>query len=338
MACRKHTPGNPCCVAPDCVTQCSSYIPETTWTISVLGQSLSLVQHPTYKCYYQAEICWLDTITEDYTFNLGEGWEDDPTAPYTPTNPCVPGICDGLTYDVAQTQIHYRSKAKRFNQTRKSLFVSISPTSPTSNLLQVTVLYDIRKRYLWGWSETARVRYRISTGTCPTAPTLGSWVSSSAPTMPSVEVPSFFFDCPSLTMTNPESCPYSLGSEVSPTTWGTFSIGTIREIRTDYGCYIRSFDGTVPNDIGIRKSVYPGLLFGGWCDTTRTVNLCDFDQARNRTYLSATFACDSIPATIACDSGLSTIADSTVVSSGCGDGGDISTTYPGIPGSVTVTL
>jgi hypothetical protein len=336
MSCRKHSPGNPCCVPPDCVSQCNAYIPATTWGVSVLGQSLTLNQHPTYKCYYQAELCWLDSVTEEASWDLSYGWEDGGWD-FTPANPC-PSDCFGVTYDVLNIQTHYRASVKRFSQTRYYLFVSIGPTSPTSTLLQATVIYSFDKRYFHGASHTARTRYRISTGTCPAAPTAGSWISSSAPTMLSVEKPSFFDDCVGLLNNDFGTCPYELGSVVSPTTWGSFSVGTIRTYAS--GCSVSSGEAFVPDDIAVRKSTGIAPTTDSWtpCDAVLdpTVFACDASVARTRTYQSATFECSAIPASISCVSGLSTIPSSSVMAS-CGPQTYTNTT-PALSANVTLTL
>jgi hypothetical protein len=338
MSCRKHSPGNPCCVPPDCTSLCEDYLPSGTWDVQAQGQTVTLAQHPTYKCYYQAEVCWLSTMDEIYGWSLSSGWEnggmDSPSIP----NPCVPTVCNGLTYDILQTQIHYRTAAKLYRQTRHTLFVSIGPATPASTLLKATIIYGYRQRYIFGWSETAHVRYRISTGVCPAAATPGSWVSSSAPSMPSVQVPSFFYDCPSFVLNNSfASCPFDLGSPVSPTTWGTTPIGPIRTIRTDSGCYTQNLYVDVPNDIAIRKSDSQlNLYLGGYCSDRENFQ-CDSELKRERTYVSSEFDCSDIPASIVCSSGLSTIPNFDVTAEGCG-GGDVTYTIPGIAGSLTLTL
>lgn len=331
-----------CCSPPNCVSQCEEYIPTPEWTVQVFGRTVTLAQHPTYKCYYQSEGCWLSSMSEVYGWSLSSGWEDGGMDSPSISNPCVPGICDGLTYDILQYQVHYRSAAKLFEQTRYSLFVSIGPVSPTGTLLKATVIYGYRRRYIFGWSETARTRYRISTGVCPADATPGTWVSNSAPSMPSVAVPSFFYDCPSFVLNNSfASCPFDLGSPVSPTTWGTTSVANLRTIRTDSGCYIQNIEGFVPEDIAIQKSessIAAGQLYlGGYC-TDRAGFQCDSELKRERTYTSAEFECSDIPSSIVCDSGLSSIPNGAILADGCGGAGEVSFSVPGIPGTTTLTL
>ena len=329
-----------CCRESDCSSLCEAYIPATSWPIQVFGQLIYLTQHPTNKCSYQAEACWLSDFVEEASWSLSYGWEDgDPGWDTLPgSGGCTSG-CDGLVYDFPQVQTHYRASVKRFSQVRYSVFVVVSPVTTSGTLLKVTVVYEYRKRYFHGASQTARSRYRLSEGTCPAGPVAGTWVSSSAPSMPSVDKPSFFDDCFGGLNNSFATCPFELGSVVSPTTWGTFNV-SYRRLSTSGTCAIVSTNLAVPDDIAVRKSTGLPPSPSSWvpCDDILfpAHQACDSNVFRTRTYVSDEFECSAIPPDIVCESGLSTIADASS-SVTCGPQTFTNVT-PGLLDNITVDL
>jgi len=340
MSCRKHSPGNPCCVPPNCVSKCDAYIPASTWDIEFLGRTVTLTQHPTYKCYYSAEDCVIESVVEEESWTLTGDWEGGTITPCSgEAFPCL-----GVERDVVDRQVKYRAAVKRFSQVRRYASIQIYPSSATSNLLKVYIRYELSKTYFHGASWSAQNRYRVSVVNCPSV-SVGSWVEDSVPTMLSVEKPSFFTFgnafCSYSPFSNFTTCPIELGSVVTPTTWGVTSIGSYRFVGSD--CSVASLNVNVSDPISVRKSTglplrQPG---GGWtpCSTIEggaNNETCDRQTAYYRDYESATFACESIPATISCPSGFSTIPSFSGIET-CGSR-DMPFSLPSVPGTLTVTL
>jgi len=342
--------GNCCCIPPNCETFCNAFLPATVWPITALGKSFDLVRHPTYRCYYVAEHCWLGTVTEEASWEHGyDTWDDSVSVPNSCRFDCYDGYGNGLTYDVVQSQTKYKAAVKRFSQERYSIYVSIGPISPTSKFLQMYLEYRVSKTYWHGASQTAHTRYRVSEITCPSTVTTGSWISGAAPTMLSVDSPSFLDGC-FVPIYNDfvGGCLLDLGAVVGPTTWGSTSIGTYRVLRENANqepCVVLTRERFIPNDIAVRKSVYspiaPSLLWtpcndAGVSNDAGRLFTCDTRESAFRHYTSASFACDALPASVVCDSGFGTIAPTSIARS-CG-ANSYTDTFPEIPGTITVTL
>jgi hypothetical protein len=335
MSCRKHSPGNPCCVPPDCVSKCDAYIPADTWDIEFLGRTVTLYQHPTYKCYYSADDCVLESVVEEDTWTIEGDWEPGTITPCTGES--FP--CPGVERDIVDKQVKYRVSVTRFSQVRRYASIQIYPASPTSNLLKVYIRYDLSKTYFHGASWSVQNRYRVSVVNCPSV-SVGSWVEDSIPTMLSVEKPSYFDVglCGYGALSNFTTCPIELGDVVTPTTWGVRSIGSYRSVGSD--CSVSSLNENLGESISVRKSTGLPLnaLATSWtpCSSILGTGTCDRQVRYLRNYESATFACESIPSTISCPSGFSTIPSFSTIEP-C-DSRDLSFSFPAVPGSLTVTL
>ena len=344
MSCRKHSPGKPCCVPPDCVSKCNAYIPATTWPVTFLGRTVTLYQHPTYKCFYSADDCVLESVVEEDSWTITGDWEGGQYDGIP--DPCR---CAGVEYDFVERQVKFRASVKRFSQVRRYASIQIYPSSPTSNLLKVYIRYELSKTYFHGASWSAQNRWRVSTITCPSTRSTGAWNEGSVPTMLSVEKPSFFTfgngSCGYPSFSNFTTCAIELGSVVTPTTWGTHSIGSFRSLNTD--CTLRSEEYFISDDMSVRKSTglpprsVGGSYSTGWTPCTTLdggINneTCDRQVRYLRNYESATFDCASIPSTISCSSGFSTIPSTSGIEP-CGSR-DLSFSFPTVPGSLTVTL
>ena len=350
MSCRKNSPGVPCCVPPNCDVACNAYLPDPTWTVTALGKTFSLARHLSHRCFYVGEYCWLDSIVEEASWeHTYDGWDNSLSVPNSCRFDCYDGYGIGLTYDKIDVQFKYRAAVKRFSQLRYSLYISIGPVSPTSNMLQMYVEYKVSKTYWHGASQTGQVRYRISEITCPSTVTTGPWISSAAPTMLSVEVPPNLSPvCMFLTAPPFNGCELTFGATVPPFTWGAFSIGTYRYLNSNANqepCAVLTNEVFIPDDYAVRffNNVPPAGGYWHPCSdvgvitiSTQVQGACSSRVSKARNYTSASFACDSLPASVVCDSGLSAIAATSLAGS-CG-ANTYTDTFPEIPATITVTL
>jgi hypothetical protein len=316
-----------CCGGPcSCNTDCDPYLPDPTWTITVLGRTVVLNRTPG-TCMYLGIECWKDSATEVNSWtedtctwvndlvDVGDP-EVDPPAP-----PCPVSCCSGsgFSHDTLQYQIAVKVAQKRWRQVLHRIDAQIyavndagsrvSSASCTTKL-RLSIDYTVITIYYYGFSAYGWVRWRKKTVTCgsPVTETIGSWNHGAEPTMPTVEKPHKFNWCPGDSNFLGNADGFCVNDDLIEgpvneclSDWPTTVVTTLNELYCNgYGvCSQRTVNGIVPVDVTEQKCdsfAFSTIQLLAGCSELACPLHCDESMAKQSyKWLSTIFDCTDIP-------------------------------------------